>query len=496
MSRAWPLALAVALTGVVYVPVTQNYFFADDFLHLFAIANGDLVRFLLEPFGGHVYLVRNLVYALCYAAFGIHAAPYLWLALLTHLVNVALLCHVVQLATASSRLALVAATAWGICPFHAEPVGWYAVYGQLLIGTILLSVLARLLVTARDGVVVDMPTAAVWYALVLAAATCWGVGIGIACVFPLVALLVLPPRLRPRRVMMLFLSLPVVVVALYVVVNAVYVLGYGGSVRSVAYSVGTLRFAEPLVRMVAYLVGTGMAALVAGFVVPAAALRGTPALVGLLLLATAVAGAAARGSRGERRTLLALALLPLAAYGMIAIGRAHIALAFGESLVEAATVPRYHYVGSLGLTLLAGVVLTRLDDRWVHAPGWVKSAAVALWLVLATAAYVRRGAFIDHHVRDRMATEGVLTAIHAAVAAAPAGAPVYIENRPFTPVLFLVTPAKGFPGWAAIFLIAYRDVALDGRRVYFVERSPEVLATAARGGRIAALLVPATDRGS
>src|SRR3990172_5951322 len=130
--------VAIAFAGVVHHPITRNYFREDDFLNLYRIANDSLASFLLGLHGGHLLLVRNLLFYLCHAAFGAEPAGYLWVAWLTHLVNVALLYSVVRILTASSLAACFGAVLWGTDPILTSSLGWYSVYGQVVAASILL----------------------------------------------------------------------------------------------------------------------------------------------------------------------------------------------------------------------------------------------------------------------------------------------------------------------------------------------------------------------
>src|SRR6185295_3634887 len=86
-------ALAVVpllLSAIVFHGILQNYFYTDDFLHLYQIAE-DPWRFLVEPYAGHVYLTRNAIFWASAALFDGHPEPYFWIVLATHLLNVYLL---------------------------------------------------------------------------------------------------------------------------------------------------------------------------------------------------------------------------------------------------------------------------------------------------------------------------------------------------------------------------------------------------------------------
>src|SRR5262245_30356169 len=117
-------ALALCCTLVVYGPIIRNYFNGDDFLHLYEMVNYPLASFLLEPFGGHVYLVRNTIFFLTYRLFGPEPVPFLACMLLTHLVNVWLLFRLVRRVTGSGALACAGAAVWGMSPLAEGAIGW------------------------------------------------------------------------------------------------------------------------------------------------------------------------------------------------------------------------------------------------------------------------------------------------------------------------------------------------------------------------------------
>ena len=132
-ARWHPLVLvSLALAFWVYHPITRFYFFADDFVHLASIENDGMATFVLSPFGGHNFLVRNLVFLASWKLFGLHASFYHWTALLTHLLNVFLLFGILRTLTRSVPIACFGSALWGTTPLAAGTIGWYAMYGQAL----------------------------------------------------------------------------------------------------------------------------------------------------------------------------------------------------------------------------------------------------------------------------------------------------------------------------------------------------------------------------
>src|SRR5262245_58757680 len=84
-------ALPIVLSALVWAPLRGCYFWADDFSALQDIANDSTASWVLQPWAGHVLVVRNVVFCLCYRLFGMDAASYFTVVLITHLANVALL---------------------------------------------------------------------------------------------------------------------------------------------------------------------------------------------------------------------------------------------------------------------------------------------------------------------------------------------------------------------------------------------------------------------
>jgi AraC family transcriptional regulator of adaptative response/methylated-DNA-[protein]-cysteine methyltransferase len=86
--------------------------------------------------GGHLLVTSNAVFYVMDLFFGAHPEPYYWLALLTHLLNVGLFFAVVRLFTQSPYVACFGATLWGIAPLNEAAIGWYSVFGQVLVATV------------------------------------------------------------------------------------------------------------------------------------------------------------------------------------------------------------------------------------------------------------------------------------------------------------------------------------------------------------------------
>ena len=481
------LAAALLLAAVAYWPITRNYFYTDDFLNLYDIVNDPLLQYLVTPNGGHMLLVRNAVFRAMFQLFGTHPEYYFACVLLTHLVNVWLLFRLVGSLTGSLRLASFGAALWGISPLSEGALGWYSVYGHVMVATALLIVLCQAARAAAEGHRPSRRQLWLWFGLALVAATSFGTGIAVALELPFVLLLLLPAgdgtwwRRRPP-----LLSLLVAVPLLYVALNWLYLRLSGESMllRTSLLGVGNpLETAAVCLRLAGY----GLVRLVGGFSFPAWAAEtavwyGAEALLAVAALAVGWTSPPPLGRR-----LAAFALLAFGCYGIVAAGRARLLFDLAPEFFE--TLTRYHYVGQLALAVLLCLLIQRAGSL---LRARAKDLAVAAWYAGMITAFVLSPPAIDHHARTRRLTGQTLAALRRAVRSRPVGRTVYIPNRGFPALLFF--PAL-FPGSAAIFAIFHPSNVLDGRRVYFVESNPAVLEAAKRGRRTKDLLVPPRHEG-
>jgi hypothetical protein len=465
----------LALSAVAYARILGNYFHADDFVNFYWLVTQGPLAYALHPHGGHVLVVRNAVTWALHGVCGTHAACYFVVVLGTHLVNVWLLFDVLRGATGSARLAALGAALWGTSPLAEGSLGWYSVYGHVLAATVLLIVLRDLVRRAGAGGVVGTGRAALWWALLLIGSTCFGVGIAVAVVFPLLAPLVLGRERLARGALVLLATLPAVVLTTYVATYVVHVRVFGGSAETVLGLVDLLTHWTAIARMLVHLIAVGVAGVTLGYV-------DYPGPLASALAAVFVAGllvAFQQADAGRRRLLLAAGLLAVAMYGIVAAGRANVFLALGRPLEpwEAATTSRYHYAALLPVVLLLCLALAELGRRLAVA-AHVRDAVLAAVLLAVGVRALATARAIDAHGDARQATARVVDGIRALVAAQAPGEAVYVPNQAFPPVRFFErADLRGFPGWAAVFVVFFPDNAVDGRRVYFVV--PEELARAA-----------------
>ena len=472
-------AMALVATAIAYAPIVNCYFFSDDFLNLYQIANFGLGRYLLTPNGGHLLLSRNLVFYFSHALFGNEPTYYYACALLLHLVNVALLFHLLRRLTGRRELACFGAILWGTSPTSEGTLAWYAVFGQVMGVTTTLIILSRAASLAARDQWPARREIAVWYLLALIGATAFGTGLALAAILPLALWWLLPRHAPGARRRPPLVSLPVVVPLLYGALMVAYATVSGQTAAEQTLRAAMLSDVGAIALTLARLSALGLTRLLLGFW--HVALPDPSWQLVMSLSALAVGGAAFFSSPRQRRTLAAALVLALASYGAIALARGALLLSFAEDVIPRVT--RYHYAGQIFLTMALCAALAPLFGR---AARWTRSAALAAWLAATITAYLLLAPAIDLHDEARAQTHAALREIHTAIRAQPAGADVILRNAFFRP---LPLPGEFFPARAAVFVIFFPANTVDGRRVFFLERRPATLKAAATGRRTATLFV-------
>ena len=487
----WFLSLLpVLLAAVVYRSLVNAYFSSDDFLNLFYIVNKSPAEYLLRFHGGHLLLTRNAIFYLSYHLFGPYPEYFLATVLFTHLLNVFLLFRLTERLTNDAVAAAFAATLWGVCPVHTGTLGWYSVYGQVLVATILLVILNQAARAATGDAALSRRTIVTWPLLLLAASTSFGIGIGATLVAPAVLFLLLPPSRQQQRACIALCITAVVVPLLYRLILWFDEAYFGPSgeafVAAVMFERGATASWHQLL-MVGYLAGYGLSSLLFGFFASVGKFYEPATWVASATFVLAAVIAAVRGNRATLRQLLAFTLLSFGCYAIIAVGRSQFFEA--DKIAAGSAQARYHYVASLPFAVMLGIIAAQ-GCRSLGLRSGAQLRLLAGWLLVLGVSYRLAAPFIDLFPNARNETLLVLANIRRQVAAVPAGDVVYIPNQPFRAIGTLyVLNQVAFPGWAAVFCIYSPSNVLYDRRVFFVVKDPLVAAVAKKGRRTADLIV-------
>jgi hypothetical protein len=487
----WP----VVATFVVYYKVLFDYVLLfDDFVHLYNVSNLPFLDAIRIPMGGHLLYSFTTVVWLVKSVFGVTPGIFLLLALLLHLASVRLLFEIIFRLTGKQSLAAFGACLWGMSPYAAASLDWISVHGHVYATAAILWVLFDIVRHSQTKTTLDNFVLLRHVILLLVAATSFGMGLASAVAFvPAIALWNPLPEQRNRLLAAYGLA-AFAVIALYV-----YTMTVQGEGRDdLAQKAGLLRHSLDNIPVIlgalAELLSTGSAGLLLG-----------PLAVGKVSLVTAanlpfVAAAVAVGvalpllisgcilsNPNERRQIFALLLLPCAAYGLVAIARTGLAVPYQMS------APRLHYLVPAVFAIVLCLVLSRIIDR---LPGrWLRYGRLALvsWLGLMIVPYVMGpvGTVPESVIewQDRQYKDS-MRAIQAAIDKSTDQDKVVIVNKPFQ-VFPWSSTARIFPGIAAVFVMSFPSNVVDGKPVYFLEKSEKIvqMARARTGSRMSELLI-------
>jgi hypothetical protein len=353
-------AAAIVLSTLAYYPVTANFFHNDDFFYLYLLRNEPSSDFILRPYFGHAVPLRSLTFWLLHLAFGTNPAPYFIVILLTHLLNVTLLFGLTLRLLESAPLAFLAATMWGVSPLHEGAVGWLSAYGEVCLTTIVLALLGYLTTSAaRRGF--SLRAAVGCSAVVLAASLFHATGLVIGVMFPILLALLVPAQLRLRSLKTVSVLMPLVPIGVYWVFHQMpgASLAPAPSLASPLHDPrGYAAYLPFLPIDLLALFSVGSASLILGPPSAAFLAPGVLAYATFACLGVAIALVAAGESRERRRTIGALFLISLLAYGSIAAGRGMLFRFFPGSSIAA--TPHYHYAATSPLAVLVAWGLARL----------------------------------------------------------------------------------------------------------------------------------------
>jgi hypothetical protein len=479
--------LAIGLSVAVFAPITRSFFFVDDFCHFFNAMNLDLLAFAVQPWGGHVLLARNALLWPMFRAFGLESAPYFGVTLALHATNVFLLYRLLLRDTGSPAVGCIGAGTWGTLPLHAATLGWLSVQGQVLLSTFFLTLLLSMDRARGD---VSLARAAGWGVLAFLAGTSFGMGLSVALTLPLLAWL-LGRAPRTTGAALVLWSTPLVALATYVAVRGLVpspVGAYVDSTVSLSAALAEWRFG---LDFVAGLVRYALGSLCLGFFGAAFPYPGTTRSVAVGLCA--VLGLLAFVTMGPqlRRRVLAVSLVALLAYLLVAAGRAPFLHMARFTVTKSAMIPRYHYFPTLGLVIGAALSTWALVPHALHRRRWIGVVAVATWVGVSGVGFFRHRPTIDPHEAARRETFTEVQRLRDAVATAAAGSVVVIPNRPFGPAARVPCDVAGTAG-LYLMMSGGRD-SFDGRGLRF--SVPQSVANGARiaGGRVSSLLVPASE---
>ena len=497
-SARWLLLATLFATVVVQSASLDAFFFEDDYLHLFGLANGPTSRALFTTDGGHVMLAYKALLLVLYRAFGFESGPYFAFVVVLHLVNVFLLFDVLRRLTSSPMVGAVGASLWGVLPLNGGALGWITAFGQVMATTAILWLLRDVARLAEQKRKPDALAFVRWGALMLVAATSYGLGMVVGATVALFVWLLLPAESARLRTALLLSPLVILLPMLHRILLS---LGKGSVIvvsdlsDTITVFLGMMSYGTMSVLLGPVLTADrrSRAIDVLGSASGVEGLGLAYALAGITFVV--LGGLFYRATPTQRRQMLAFLLLACAAYGTLALGRAWIVGRL-DARFELVTEPRYAYFPTLALSGLLALGLGTLPARRLSARPWIGFSIFCAWLaiVVVPARITAANLVNERSVTARMQAEEALSVVRAEASASPSAAEAYITNDPFAGAsLSRAFGAQAlFPGLAALWVVANPTDSVGGRRLRFVEHDHalvEKIRAERPGTRIVQLLV-------
>jgi hypothetical protein len=110
------LVISITVVLIANIQVLFSFFWGDDFLHFYQIANWNPFEFIFLPFGNQFFPFRQLIYYGLFKIFGLNSLVYFSIVLLTHACSAYLLYKIILLLTDRPSLAGAGSMMWGIYP--------------------------------------------------------------------------------------------------------------------------------------------------------------------------------------------------------------------------------------------------------------------------------------------------------------------------------------------------------------------------------------------
>jgi hypothetical protein len=494
------LFVSLAVILIVNFQLLFTFFYADDFLHFYQIANWKPHEFIFSSHGGHLYIFRNLIFYWMFKLFGLNAIPFFSIVLMTHLASAYILYEILHLTTNKPLLAAVGTMTWGICPINYATMAWYSAYGHILVGFFFLLFLYDLLKIEKGKTIFSLSITIRWSIYLLLMATSFGVGLAIVCMAPIAVIIVLWKYDNKWKIAASMIPVILLILFLFIFKDTIFFFlsGEDQNTKPVALSFAFSQYRsilEMFIRVCAYSIYC-MAAFPLLFLsstvpYPTAAIFISIPVVTLFLLCFLQ-------SKNDRfRHYAVLCLFFIGLVGLTAYGRAPNFKNLNISIVAASVTPRYYYV----ITIVVMTTIVLMADNLLYIFPKIKKIAYGLICILiASSIYpsIHVARIIDPNNQSRSERKlyyDTVSDVIETIRAYAAGSSVFIDNAMNRRFSIFFPSDVDFPGKAAVFSITYPTNTFEGRRVYFVEKDCRVAEKnlEKKNWRISSLLISACN---
>ncbi len=497
------LMLIFSLTAVLIVnfQLLFAFFYRDDFLIFYQISNWNPLEFVFSNIGGHLYLFRNLIFYCLFKFFGLNSVAYFTTVLLTHLCSAYLLYKIIHLLTDKPLLAAAGMMIWGICPINYGALGWFCVYGHVLVGIFFLLFLYDLLRIEKKKILISMSIVMRWSIYFFLMSTSFSTGMAIACLAPMVIVIILWKNDKKWKMAAAMLPVIVLILLLFIFKETIYHY-FSGEVHNaepMALSAALSHY-KIILKMFIGMCAYGIYCLAAFpmlFVSSTTEYPITAIFISLLVVAVFIALFYFRSKEYRRRLYVVLCILYFGLIGLTAYGRALVFHLFNVPMSMASITPRYFYV----ILMIVVIMLTLMADELLDIFPKIKKILVPfVFIVIIVSIYpsIHLGKKIDlvnTSEKEKKLYYSTIADIEKTIRAYPEGSSIFIDNTMKEHFSVFLPSDTDFPGKAAVFSIQYPNNTVEGRKVYFVEKDCRVADKniEKKRWRISSLMVSACD---
>ncbi|MGA2526744.1 MAG: hypothetical protein ABSF79_09040 [Smithellaceae bacterium] len=493
------LFLSLAAVLIANFQLLSAFFYQDDFLHFYQISNWNPLGFIFSSRGGHLYIFRNLIFYCMFKLFGVNSIAYFSTVLLTHVGSAYILYKIIHLLTDKPSLAAAGMMIWGICPVNYGALGWYSVYGHVLVGFFFLLFLYDLLRVEKGKISYSIQIAIRWSIYLFLMAASFGTGLVIAFLSPVAIVVILWNNEKKWKIAASILPVIAAILLLFIFKDSIYYYFSGevSNIKPVVLSVALSNYKiilEMFIRMCAYgiycMAAFPMLFFFSTTEYPAIAIFiSIPVVILFIVLFLR--------SQEYRRHYAVLSMFFLGLIGLTAYARAWLYNVFGVPMISASITPRYYYVILIVAVLILALMADELSDIFPKIAK-VIVPSVLIVIILSVFPSMNLAPKIDisnTSVNEKKSYYNTITDIEKTIRAYPEGSSVFIDNKINDQIPIFGASDTGFPGKAAVFTITYPNNTVEGRRVYFVEKDCRVAEKniEKKKWRISSLIVSACD---
>jgi hypothetical protein len=517
-SEKWMLLLSLAVVCMVNVQVLFTFFYGDDFLHFYQIANWKPLEFIFSSIGGHPYIFRNFVFYGMFKLFGLHSWVYFLIVLCTHLGCAFILYKIIRLLTGKAALAAAGVMIWGICPAHYQSLTWYSAYGHMLVGFFFLLLLYDILRIDKGKLSFSTGVAIRWSIYLLLMGTSYGIGLAVACLAPAAIIILLWQKSDKWKIAFSMLPVIALLILLFMFKNDLYYYFSGiipdskAALLRVPFSTAWRNFEcilELFAGQCAFNIYCAAAfpffIIFSSFSAMSPPLEGAASIRWLNLFYIAIPAITSipvimfflvcLRKFQHRRYHAVVSLFFLGLMGLIATE--HGASGCNIPVVAVLIKTRFYYITLMLVMIMLALLADELFDIF---PDISTKASLCIFAVIAMAIYpciklAPQMDFMNPSKQDKKLYLDTIASIEKTIQASPEGSSIFIDNTMNEKISLYPTLQHEFPGKAAMFAITYPHNTVKGRRVYFVEKDCHILDknTVKKHWRTSSLMVSACE---